>query len=169
MWYFYCQPRSTETMTYRLTIIFVSLSNTHIIWVTASTEPMYESGRFSTCSNCESCSCQPSIHQSEGKLAFWYISLADLALPVVLTTGEFSTSDLPLSDALGFALTGVAAKSLSSTSDIESLGAFFLDARGCFLVAGAFLIAGACVGSARTLTTRKMESQRKEVYLRGFG
>lgn len=52
-------------------------------------------------------------------------------------------SDLPLSDALVFAFTGVAAKSLSSTSEMESFGAFFLEARGCFLVAGAFFAAGA--------------------------
>jgi len=41
--------------TYRLTIIFVVSSYTHIIWVMASTDPMYESGRLRTCSSCDSC------------------------------------------------------------------------------------------------------------------
>jgi len=43
------------SVAYRLTIIFVASSYTHIIWVIASTDPMYESGRLRTCSSCDSC------------------------------------------------------------------------------------------------------------------
>ena len=42
--------RKRKRSTHRWVIILVSALNTHIIWVIASTEPMYVSGRFRTCS-----------------------------------------------------------------------------------------------------------------------
>jgi hypothetical protein len=43
--------RSVRLPTHRKAIILVSESKTHICWVIASTEPMYVSGRFKTCSS----------------------------------------------------------------------------------------------------------------------
>lgn len=119
------------------------MSNTHIGAVIASIEPIYVSGRTSTCSRCDSyvSACSPDTISSN-KFTFWYTSLAPF--PATALRPATSLSSISLSSACRRALAVVESTeaSESSPSEMDSLEGFFVP-NGVFFAA-AFL--GAAYG-----------------------